>query len=801
VRAPLVPLSQFVVKVHSRCDLACDHCYVYESLDQSWRTQPKVISDEVISQTAKRIAEHVAEHNLDAVQIVLHGGEPLLVGSAHMQEIITQLCSALAGRCRIDLRIHTNGIRLNEKFCEVFAEHGVKVGISLDGDQAANDRHRRYADGRSSYEHVIRAIGLLQTQRFRHLFAGLLCTIDIANDPIAVYDTLMTLRPPRVDFLLPHATWDEPPVRRADASSDYADWLMVIFDRWLADGRPFGVRTFESIISTLTGGPPLTEALGLTPSDLAVVETDGSYEQVDSLKRAYSGAPQTGLNVFTDSLDTVARHPGILARQQGLAGLCDTCQACPVVDSCGGGLYTHRYSSAEGFDNPSVYCSDLLTLITHIESRRPDLRADRQATRLHAISDGDFRELATGFGGADAIARLAEGQQSLRRALIAAAYQAASTAALVPEPARQALRDAWSVLAAVDETQPGVLNKVLGHPYVRAWAVRCIEQLRQPAPAQDRPRYSSSLAADLGHLGAIAAATAIRASSSAKVIVPVMGGAVHLPTLGRLVLPAELAPESGNPDSRLATVVTDSGAIDIQVADHSWTLSIANLGSSSAHWEPVRQLEAPGISVALEDVDPYRDCHQWQAVPRLSDAEFGRWDQLFQNAWRMIQADHAAYAPALAAGLSVLMPMPIEPEGWASNVPTRQAFGAVGVAWPTDSGTLALLLIREFQHVKLGALLDLYDLFDSADGRLYRTAWRPDPRPFEGLLQDAYAQLAVSEFWRVRAHVETGAAAEEAGQQYEHWHASARDALETLTGSGSLTPLGARFVEHMRQSV
>ena len=33
------------------------------------------------------------------------------------------------------------------------------VGISLDGDRAANDLHRRYANGRSSYDQVLRAVG------------------------------------------------------------------------------------------------------------------------------------------------------------------------------------------------------------------------------------------------------------------------------------------------------------------------------------------------------------------------------------------------------------------------------------------------------------------------------------------------------------------------------------------------------------------------------------------------------------------------------------------------------------------
>jgi len=154
------------------------------------------ISDEVISRTAQRIAEHAASHELSMVQVVLHGGEPLLAGHLRLRRVITELQSALRGVCRLDLRIHTNGVLLDEKFCEFFAEQGVKVGISIDGDRAANDRHRRYADGRSSYEQVVRAIGLLRSGRFRDLYAGLLCTIDIANDPVAVYEALMDLYPP-----------------------------------------------------------------------------------------------------------------------------------------------------------------------------------------------------------------------------------------------------------------------------------------------------------------------------------------------------------------------------------------------------------------------------------------------------------------------------------------------------------------------------------------------------------------------------------------------------------------------------
>src|SRR6201996_1714273 len=134
VNTPLLPLDQFVLKVHSRCDLACDHCYVYESADQSWRGRPTAIPSDVVSRAASRIAEHVKAHELSEVEVVLHGGEPLLAGVAGLRAVLVELESALAGLCRLDVKVHTNGVLLSEKYLDLFAEHSVGVGISLDGD-------------------------------------------------------------------------------------------------------------------------------------------------------------------------------------------------------------------------------------------------------------------------------------------------------------------------------------------------------------------------------------------------------------------------------------------------------------------------------------------------------------------------------------------------------------------------------------------------------------------------------------------------------------------------------------------
>jgi uncharacterized protein len=717
--------------------------------------------------------------------------------------IISELHAALRGVARLDLRIHTNGVRLSEQFCDLFAEYGVKVGVSLDGNRHANDRHRRYANGRSSYDPVIRAIQLLRTDRYRHLYAGLLCTIDVANDPVAVYESLLSLEPPRIDFLLPHATWDHPPVRTPGDDAQYADWLITIFDRWLADGRPTGIRTFESIVSTLSGGPSLTEALGLAPSSLVVIETNGAYEQVDSLKTAYDGAPATGLSVFTHPVDVAGQHPGIAARQQGLAGLSQACQACPVVTSCGGGLYAHRYRSGTGFDNPSVYCADLLKLVTHVKSKLPQAMPEDRTVPNHVVSENDFRELAEGYGSGAAVAQLIAAQRTLRRALIARVYQASRDTAPVSGPVQDMLRTAWTVIAAADRERPDVLDLVLAHPYTRVWAVGCLNRLEATAPGA---AHRDELAADLVHLGAIAAVIAIHTGEKADLAIPVTGGAVHLPTLGRLVI----GPPGSPPGTSILAVGSES--VSIRSGDDCWTIAasplldgepttVTTLGHDApAVWQPVRRLTAPGLSVALEDTDPYRNCHQWPAAPRLSGADVARWQQQFADAWQEINRDYPGYAPAISAGLSVLMPMAPGPEGREVSSTARHGFGAVGAALPADATTLALLIMHEFQHVKLGAILDIYDLYDPSDVRRYHAPWREDRRPLEGLFQGTYAHLAVSEYWRIRQRTTTGEESRRAAERFTFWHTRTRTAIETLAESGSMTPLGLKFITAMRES-
>ncbi|GIF75273.1 hypothetical protein Asi02nite_47910 [Asanoa siamensis] len=364
------PFRDVVLKVHQRCNLACDYCYVYTMADQTWRDRPRTMARAVWRAAAERMAEHAEAHQLPRMRLILHGGEPLLAGRETLAALVADFRAVLRDTCALDVRIQSNGVLLDAPTLDRFVEQGVSVGISLDGAPAETDRHRRFPDGRGSFAAVDRALQLLSST-YPSAFAGLLCTVDPTTDPLACYAALLRYQPPLIDFLLPHANWSEPPHwAGASGQQPVADWLIAIFDRWYdAPRQETSVRLFEDIIALSLGGRGRSEQVGLSPVAVVVVESDGVIELVDSLKSTYPDACATGLSVLTHDFDAALSHPGVVARQIGLRALADTCRRCALHPVCGGGHYAHRFRAGDGFRNPSVYCADMFALIQHVIDR------------------------------------------------------------------------------------------------------------------------------------------------------------------------------------------------------------------------------------------------------------------------------------------------------------------------------------------------------------------------------------------------------------------------------------------------
>lgn len=368
-----MPFIELIVKVASRCNINCSYCYVYNMGNNSYLSQPKIMPKEVVMGLASKVKNHCVTHKMKDFRFVLHGGEPLLAGKEFFKYFTSTIRQALEPTITPYFIIQTNGVLIDYEWAELLHELHISIGISLDGPQHVNDRQRVDHQGEGTYQRVIK--GLNEASKYPN-FSGLLCVIDPTSDPIEVYTHFKSLEKAKnIDLLLPDNNYDKlPPLLdegavTPDRPTPYADWLIKIFDLWFYEESPkIKIRIFNLIIRSILGGKVSFDGLGNETCDFLIIETNGDMESSDSLKICGDSFTKGNYNIQKDELDDALQLNLVDRYHFSREKLCTQCQICPVKQVCGGGFLPTRFSTKNGFDNPTVYCADLIKLITHIQN-------------------------------------------------------------------------------------------------------------------------------------------------------------------------------------------------------------------------------------------------------------------------------------------------------------------------------------------------------------------------------------------------------------------------------------------------
>ena len=373
-------LDTVLVKTASRCNFDCSYCYVYRGPDTGWRDQPKRMHRDTLLAIRDRLAAH-AVHQHAGFAIVLHGGEPLLLGFEELAILLRGLRASMSPD-RHPISIQTNGALLSEKFLDLFAETRTSVSVSIDGPRTANDISRLDHRGLSTFSSTIRGIRLL-TSHPEHdfLFAGTLSVIQPSVSPDSVYTFLKDLGTPSMDFLLQDGNHERlPPGKHRFTSTEYGRWLVRLFDLYLSDRANVPIRIFDDLIKLYLGGSSRKEGLGRDQHGILIVETNGDIRKNDTLRASYDGADlfEHCWNIKDCTLSDVLSSHEYLSYATMQTPTCTECQRCPYLTLCGGGMPLYRWSETDGYNNPSIYCKDHALLIDHV---------------IHRLGEFDFTEL------------------------------------------------------------------------------------------------------------------------------------------------------------------------------------------------------------------------------------------------------------------------------------------------------------------------------------------------------------------------------------------------------------------------
>jgi uncharacterized protein len=265
--------------------------------------------------------------------------------------------------------MQTNGTLLNSQWIESFLKHQVSIGISMDGPKEIHDAVRVDHLEQGSYERVERGLRLLQDAGVPY---GVGCVIPLGADPLTVHHHFLQLGCTQITYLMPHYTHDTiAPVRQRYGATPCADFLIPIFDDWWFESTmEVRIDDLKNVARVIMGGRSHSEAIGNDPPCYVFIEPDGEMEGLDNLRACCDGLSRIKLNIrdsdFFDLLRTETMHTQAIFEGMPLA---QTCRNCPEGATCAGGYLPHRYSSTRGFDNPSVWCADLLKLFAHVRAR------------------------------------------------------------------------------------------------------------------------------------------------------------------------------------------------------------------------------------------------------------------------------------------------------------------------------------------------------------------------------------------------------------------------------------------------
>jgi uncharacterized protein len=271
----------------------------------------------------------------------------------------------------LQLSIQTNGTLLNDRWIDVFVANQVNVGVSIDGGRDVNDRFRLNKRGHSTFQRTEHAIRLLvDANKFGVPAPSTISVLDPSNDYRAVYQFLRGLGVSEMSFLLPDRNADDRKFVSSGSAAKYGSCLSDIFLEWLKeDNLEVKVRFIENILIHFKPHPGPRVAFRRTrkSNQIVIARSDGTVAIDDSFIPAldwYSRAP------IYKVADRTLRDFLSVPIFGEIEDICNTlpggCAECRWRDMCRSGDLENRFSTSNGFDNPSVYCDAYKVLFAEV---------------------------------------------------------------------------------------------------------------------------------------------------------------------------------------------------------------------------------------------------------------------------------------------------------------------------------------------------------------------------------------------------------------------------------------------------
>ncbi|MBC7814365.1 MAG: anaerobic sulfatase maturase [Burkholderiales bacterium] len=365
------------------CNLDCQYCY-FLSKEKLYPDSKFRMSDNLLQAYTQ---QYIEAQRAPEITFAWQGGEPTLMGLDFFRQAVSYQQQYRKRGQHISNALQTNGVTLDDEWCEFFHANNFLVGISLDGPRPLHDAYRVDKGGQPTFDRVMNGLRLLQKHGIEF---NVLTTVHAANEQhgLDVYHFLRDEVGANVLQFIPIVERDNATgyqegstvTARSVSADGYGRFLVEIFEEWIRRdvGRVY-VQMFDIALAAWVGDSP-----GLCVFE----ETCGTALALEHNGDVYSCDHFVEPRHFVGNLVDIPLSEIVVSNQQRQFGLAkrDTlprfCRECDVRFVCNGGCPKDRFiNTPDGEAGLNYLCVGYKGFFNHVREAMNIMARELSAQR------------------------------------------------------------------------------------------------------------------------------------------------------------------------------------------------------------------------------------------------------------------------------------------------------------------------------------------------------------------------------------------------------------------------------------
>jgi len=378
------------------CNLDCKYCFYLEKENLYPKSASKAswaLPDNVLE---SYVRQYIEAQEIPVINFAWQGGEPTLLGVDYFRKVV-ELQARYSNGKRIENGLQTNGVLLDDEWCEFLAKNRFLVGLSIDGPRNFHDRYRLDKGGAPTFDKVMRGLEYLKKHRVEF---NTLTVIQRHNSyhPLEVYRFLKEAGSGFMQFIPVVERIAEAPAQHglvlispdSHAPARVSEWsveplqfgkfLCAIFDEWVRnDVARYFVQLFDVALEAWVGMESSLCVFRRTCGEALAIEHNGDVYSCD-----HYVYPENRLgNIMENPLGAMVRgSQQSKFGQDKLDGLPRYCRECEVRFACNGECPKHRFiKTPAGEEGLNYLCSGYKLFFNHIDHCMKFMAAELKAER------------------------------------------------------------------------------------------------------------------------------------------------------------------------------------------------------------------------------------------------------------------------------------------------------------------------------------------------------------------------------------------------------------------------------------